>query len=290
MPDVLPLRHVDVDGLRVAYRECGDGPPVLMLHGNPTSSYLWRHVQPRLADHHRVVAPDLMGMGGSQQLADAGPGSYRFADHRRWLARLMEELGVTQRVVLVGHDWGGALAFDWARRHPDAVRGIAYTETIVRPRRWADEDEGGRRLFEALRSDAGERLVLTENLFIEKVLPGGMLTDLAATDHDVYREPFLEPGESRRAMLTWPREIPFDGQPADVTDDVAAYAAWLSTSPVPKLFVRAVPGAILTGDVAEFCRALPNQREVVVAASHFVPEDAPDALADALVDWLATLS
>jgi haloalkane dehalogenase len=287
--DLLPVEHVEVDGVRMAYRECGTGAPVVLVHGNPTSSYLWRRVQPSLGRFGRIVAPDLVGMGASARLDGDGAGRYRFEDHRRWFAGFLEAVGATQRVVLVGHDWGGALALDWASRHPGAVRGLALTETIVRPRAWSEESDAGRRLFRALRGPDGERLVLHENLFVEKVLPGGMLTSLAPDDHDAYRAPFPAPGEGRRAMLDWPREIPFDGEPADVDAVVTAYRDRLRTSAFPKLFVRAEPGAILTGDAAEEVRSWPAVTEVTVPASHFVPEDAPEELTAALLDWLPRL-
>ena len=272
----------------MAYREVGSGDPIVLLHGNPTSSYLWRHVIPHLAPHGRVVAPDLVGMGDSDKLADSGPGSYRFVDHRRHLDALMEALDVRDRVVLVGHDWGGALVFDWGRRHPAAVRGVAYMETIVGPRSWAEEEESAQRFFRRLRSDEGERLVLEENRFVE-LLARATLDGMAEEDLEVYRRPYLEPGESRRPTLTWPREIPFDGEPADVHEVAVAYEGWMSTSPVPKLLIRADPGAIVVGAVLDRARSRPNQTEVTVRGGHFVPEDSGDEVGRAIADWLAAL-
>jgi haloalkane dehalogenase len=271
----------------MAYRTAGDGHVVVLLHGNPTSSYLWRHVVPRLAPMGRVIAPDLMGMGGSEPVADSGPGSYRLIDHRAHLDGLPDLLVPDEPLVLVGHDWGGVLAFDWARRHALRVRGIAYTETIVRPRQWADEPPDGQVMFRALHGPDGDQMVLDENFFIERVLAAA--TELSEEDLAVYRAPFEQPGERRRPMLTFAREIPFDGEPADVHDEVAANAAWLMSSTTAKLFVAAMPGAIITGDVRSFCERAPNQQTVEVAAGHFVPEDAPDELGDALASWLGSL-
>ena len=275
--------RVVVEGVELAYEEVGSGDPIVLLHGNPTSSYLWRNVLPALADLGRVIAPDLAGMGKS------GPApSYRFADHRRYLGGLLHSLDADERVVLVAHDWGGALAFDWAAAHPDAVRGIAYTETIVRPRSWAEESPDGQQFFRTLRSPEGERRVLDDNVFIEEILPMAV-PGLTQADLAAYREPYREPGESRRPMLTWAREIPFDGEPADVAAAVGAYADWLAGSLVPKLFVVAEPGMILTGEARAFAESFANQTVVTVPAGHFVPEDAPAPLVAALRDWIPRL-
>lgn len=271
----------------MAYRTAGDGPPMVLLHGNPTSSYLWRDLIPRLAPIGRVIAPDLIGMGDSDPLPEPGPDSYRFVDHRAHLEAFLDALVPDEPLVLVGHDWGGVLAFDWARRHPTRVRGLAYTETIVRPRRWSDEPADGQEMFRSLRGPDGERMVLDDNFFVEQVL--ARATDLSEHDLAVYRTPYEQPGERRRPMLTFARQIPFDGEPADVHDIVAANAAWLMSSDVPKLFVAATPGAIITGDVRDFCERAPNQQTVDLTAGHFVPEDAPVELGNALATWFADL-
>ena len=279
-------KSAQVLGRTMAYVEVGQGDPIVLLHGNPTSSYLWREVLPHLAPLGRCLAPDLIGMGDSDKLPDAGPMTYSFDTHRRHLDALLEQLGVTSDVTLVVHDWGSGLGFDWARRHPDAVAGIAYMEAIVRPLTWEEFPENGREIFQAFRSEAGEDLILDKNLFVEGVLPASVLRPLGE-DLDVYRAPYLEPGESRRPTLDWPRQLPMDGSPADVVSDVQAYAEWLSTSPVPKLFVNAEPGSILVGEQREFCRSWPNQREVTVPGLHFVQEDSGDAIGRAVAQWLA---
>ena len=275
--------RVRVDGVELAYQEVGSGAPIVLLHGNPMSSYLWRNILPRLADLGRVIAPDLAGMGQSGRAP-----SYRFADHRRYLEGFLRETEASDHVVLVAHDWGGALAFDWGARHPRALRGLAYCETIVRPRSWTDEPPEGQEFFRRLRSPEGERLVLQENVFVDEILPKAIpgLTDV---DLAAYRQPYLEPGESRRPMLSWAREIPFDGEPADVAAAVSEYGAWLARSPVPKLFIAAEPGMILVGEARRFAESFPNQRVVTVSSGHFVPEDAPDALVAALRDWIPGL-
>src|SRR5215475_10349812 len=203
-------------GREMAYVEVGEGDPIVFLHGNPTQSYLWRNVLPHLQKRGRCLAPDLIGMGDSDKLPDSGAGSYRFVEHRRYLDALLEALGVTDRVTLVVHDWGSALGFDWANRHRDAVRGIAYMEALVRPLTSDEMSPQARPIFEALRSPAGERMVLEQNSFIERNLPATILRKLDDEEMDEYRRPFLEPGEGRRPTLSWPRQIPIDGQPADV--------------------------------------------------------------------------
>ena len=275
-------------GNEMAYVEVGHGDPIVLLHGNPTSSYLWRNVLPHLQPLGRCITPDLIGMGDSDKLPNSGPGSYRFVEHRRHLDALLEALDVRERVTLVIHDWGSALGFDWANRHRDAVKGIAFMEAIVRPQGWDHWDVMNMRPFlEALRSDAGEKMVLEENFFIEKILPGAVLRTLAAEEMAQYRRPFAEPGEGRRPTLTFPREIPIEGEPADVNAIVNAYAEWLATSDVPKLFIKAEPGALLGGGAnLETVRAWSNQTEVTVAGVHFVQEDSPDEIGRAIADWM----
>ncbi|HEY0817069.1 MAG TPA: haloalkane dehalogenase [Pseudonocardia sp.] len=282
-------RYAEVLGLRMAFREAGDGDPIVFLHGNPTYSYLWRHILDRIAPRGRCLAPDLIGMGDSDKLPDPGPTAYRFVEHRRYLDALFDELAVRERVVLVGHDWGGVLAMDWARRHPDAVRGLAYLETHVAPTSWASPDAPDPGLFGPLRGAEGEQLVLVENVFIEKVLQAGTQRVLTEAERDAYRAPYLRPGADRMAMLAWPREIPIDGDPPDVTDIVTRNAEWMASSPVPKLFINGAPGALLTGAAREACRRWPAQHEVTVPGLHFLPEDSAPAIADALGRWLATL-
>jgi len=279
-----------VHGRSMSYVEVGSGDPIVFLHGNPTSSYLWRNLIPYLEGRGRCIAPDLIGMGDSDKFEKSGADRYRFVEHRQYLDGLLDALGVRQRVTFVIHDWGSALGFDWANRHRDAVEGIAYMEAIVRPLTWAEWPAAATAVFQGFRSPAGEAMVLENNVFVERVLPGSVLRGLGETEMDVYRRPYLEPGESRRPTLTWPREIPLDGEPADVVEIARAYADWLSVSPVPKLFVNAEPGAILIGAQREFCRGWPNQTEVTVRGSHFIQEDSPDEIGEALAKWHGALA
>jgi len=284
-------RKTRVHGLEMAWVEVGAGDPIVFLHGNPTSSYLWRNVLPHLEPAGRCIAPDLIGMGDSDKLPRSGPDSYRFVEHRRYLDGLLEELGVNDRVTLVVHDWGSALGFDWANRHRDAVRGIAYMEAIVMPLpSWDDWPPPVRPVFQAFRSPAGEKMVLEQNLFVEQVLPGAILRKLTDAEMEEYRRPFATPGESRRPTLTWPRQIPIAGEPADVVEIVRAYGEWLAHSEVPKLFVDAKPGAILRGAARDFCRSWPNQKEIRVPGVHFVQEDSPDEIGRGVAAWLKEIA
>jgi len=285
-------KFAEVNGRRMAYVETGDpdGDPIVFLHGNPTSSYLWRNIIPYAERFGRCVALDLIGMGDSEKLPDSGPERYRFVEHREYLHALLAQLDVTRNVTLVIHDWGSALGFDWANRNRDAVKGIAYMEAIVKSRSWDDFPERARPAFEGFRSPAGEKMVLEENFFVERMLPGSILRDLTDEEMTEYRRPFAEPGESRRPTLTWPRQIPIDGEPADVTAIVDAFAAWIATAAFPKLFINAEPGAILgEGESRDFCRSWVNQTEVTVKGSHFIQEDSPDEIGRALADWLGTI-
>jgi len=282
-------KTVTVNGKSMAYVEMGEGDPIVFQHGNPTSSYLWRNVMPHLKDQGRCIAVDLIGMGESDKLDDSGPDRYRYVEHRDYLFGAWEALGITDRVTLVIHDWGSALGFDWAHQHQDKVLGIAYMEGIVRPVTWADWPEAARGVFQGFRSEAGESMVLEKNVFVEKVLPGSVLRGLTDEEMAVYRRPFLEAGEDRRPTLTWPRQIPIEGEPADVHEIVAGYSEWLETSDMPKLFINAEPGAILTGPQREYCRAFPNQDEVTVAGSHFIQEDSPDEIGEAIARWRGSI-
>ena len=264
----------------------GAGDSIVFLHGNPTSSYLWRNIIPHCMSLGRCLAPDLIGMGESGKNPS---GSYRFADHARYLDAWLDAIDIGDNVTFVIHDWGSALGFDWARRHPERMKGIVFMEAIVRPVTWDEWPDAARRIFQGFRSEAGEEMVLVKNVFVERVLPGSVLRGLSEEEMAVYRRPFAEPGESRRPTLTWPREIPIDGEPADVVAIVQAYADWLSASPLPKLLIDAQPGAILNGAQLEFARGWPNTTEVAVPGSHFVQEDSPDAIGHAIADWYATL-
>lgn len=274
----------------MAYIDEGQGDPILFLHGNPTSSYLWRNVIPHVAKQGRIIAPDLIGMGDSDKIEASGPDRYTFTEHRNFLNQLIDHLiGPDEKVTLVIHDWGSALGFDWANRNRDRVKGICYMEAIVAPLSWTNWPEASRSVFKALRSDKGYEMVLQRNLFIEKILPGSILRELTAEEMEEYRRPFSLPGEGRRPTLSWPRQIPIDGTPSDVHDIVASYAAWMAENDLPKLFINADPGAILVGSQRDLCRNWKNQTEVTVAGSHFIQEDSPDDIGRHLSAWLKTL-
>ncbi|MDA2979238.1 MAG: haloalkane dehalogenase, partial [Actinomycetota bacterium] len=267
-----------VNGRSMAYLDVGEGDPVVFLHGNPTSSFLWRNIIPHLADGYRCVAPDLIGMGDSDKLPNSGHDSYTFVEHREYLDGLLSQLDLGDNVTLVVHDWGSGLGFDWANRNRDRIAGVAYMEAIVRPVSWEDWPEPATSIFQAMRSDAGESIVLEKNVFVERILPSSVIREMTPEEMDVYRRPYLEGGESRRPTLTWPRQIPIEGEPADVFQIVTEYSDWLGSSNVPKLFVNADPGMILTGNQRDFCRTWPNQTEVTVSGLHFIQEDSPDEI------------
>ena len=280
--DALPRRRIRVDDSEMSYVDVGQGDPIVFLHGNPTWSYLWRNIIPPLSQLGRCLAPDLVGMG---QSAPSPRQAYRFVDHARYLDHWFDALELTREVALVLHDWGSALGFYRAFRHPRQVRAIAYMEALVQPRRWSDWPSGRDQLFRAMRSSDGERLVLDQNYFVETVLPKSILRKLSDEEMAAYRRPFAT-RESRLPTLIWPRELPIEGAPADVVDIVESYGAWLAQSQIPKLFVNAEPGSLLSGRAREFCRTWPKQRETTVKGIHFVQEDAPSEIAAALKSFL----
>jgi haloalkane dehalogenase len=279
-------KFAEIEGRRMAYIDEGAGEAIVFQHGNPTSSYLWRNVMPHLAGLGRLIACDLMGMGDSDKLVPSGPDRYGYAEQRRYLFALWDELALGDKVVLVLHDWGSALGFEWARRNPGRVAGIVYMEAIVAPLAWADWPENARRAFQGFRSRDGEDMILEKNMFVERVLPGSILRKLADEEMAEYRRPFAKAGEDRRPTLSWPRQIPIDGEPAEVVRVVEDYAAWLASSATPKLFINAEPGSILVGRQRELCRAWPNQTQVTVPGLHFLQEDSPDAIGSAIADFV----
>jgi haloalkane dehalogenase len=283
----LAKKTIDVLGRRMAYHERGEGPPILFLHGNPTSSYLWRNVIPELEGLGRLIAPDLIGMGDSAKLPNPGPDSYRFTTHREFLGSFIDAvIPRAQSIVLVVHDWGSALGFDWANRHRERVCGIAYMEGIVRPiAGWDEWSAAATPVFQGFRSDKGEAMILDRNLFVERVLPGSILRKLSDAEMAEYRRPFLA-REDRWPTLTWPRQIPIAGEPADVVAIVEAYAQWMAQNELAKLFVNADPGAILIGTPREFCRRWKNQTEVTVPGSHFIQEDSGPVIGQAIASWM----
>jgi haloalkane dehalogenase len=284
-----PKKFVEIKGRQMAFIDEGEGPAIVFAHGNPTSSYLWRNVMPHLKGLGRLVACDMLGMGDSEKLPNSGPQSYSYFQQRDYLHALWDKLELGDEVVLVLHDWGSALGFDWANQHRERVQGIAYMESIVAPLAWADFPTKVRDTFKAFRSPAGEKMVLEENVFIEKVLWGSILRSLTEEEKAEYRRPYLTPGEDRRPTLSWPRQLPLDGEPADVLKVVKGYSQWLAQSRVPKLYLQSDPGALDAGGAREFCQKWPNQKQVKVKGIHFVQEDSAHEIGVAVADFVERL-
>jgi haloalkane dehalogenase len=282
-----PKKFLEIKGRRMAFIDEGQGAPIIFQHGNVTSSYLWRNVMPACQGLGRLIACDLIGMGDSDKLPDSGPNRYTYAEQRSFLFALWEELKLGNEVVFVVHDWGSALGFDWANQHRDRVQGLAYMEAIVMPMAWSDFPERGA-MLRAFRSPAGEDMILRDNVFVER-LPRSVIRQLSSAEMDQYRRPFANPGEDRRPTLTWPRQIPLDGEPADVVKVVSEYSQWLAQSQVPKLYFHTEPGALDHGRQREFCRTWPNQTEVTVKGIHFVQEDSPMEIGAAVANFVRTL-
>jgi len=275
-------KYVSVLNTNIAYVDVGVGDPIVFLHGNPTPSYLWRNIIPYLIPFGRCLAPDYVGMGNSGASPD---GSYRFVDHQRYLDAWFEAMGLKENVILVVHDWGSALGFSWAQRHPDRIKALVYMEAIVRPFfSWDEWPEATREFFKAQRTPAGEELILQKNLFIEYLLP---LRGISKDAMEIYRRHYRNPGPLRQPMLTWSRELPIEGKPEDVVEIVDSYSRWLSTSHIPKLFIDGDPGGFLIGAQREFCRAWPNQREITVKGAHFLQEDSPSEVGEATARFVA---
>lgn len=282
-------KFASVNGKKIAYVEEGSGDPIVLLHGNPTSSFLWRNVVPELVESGRVIVPDLIGQGDSEKLpASEGPGRYTLEVAYSYVEGLLAAIGADQNVTLVIHDWGSGIGFLWAMRHAEDVKGVAYMEGIVKPMSWTDWPEGAVGIFKGFRSDKGEDMILSRNMFIEAVLPTSVIRELSATEMDAYRAPHLEP-DDRQPLLNWPRQIPMEGEPEDVVALVNEYGAFMAGSNIPKLFINADPGSILIGAQREFCRSWPNQQEVTVKGLHFIQEDSPVEIGQAAASWLKTL-
>jgi haloalkane dehalogenase len=279
-------KRISVLDTEMSYISTGQGAPIVFLHGNPTSSYLWRNIIPYVQDLGWCLAPDLVGMGRS------GPSTsrrYRYVDHASYLDAWFDALNVVGNVTLVLHDWGSALGFHWAHRHQERISAIAYMESIVSPREWKDLPESRAPIFRDLRSDKGERMILDEHLFIELLLPRLIRRQLTDAEMNAYRRPFKS-RESRWPMLVWPRELPIGGEPADVVEIVQAYGRWLAGSPIPKLLINAEPGSLTIGRSRDFCRAWPNQEEVTVSGVHFIQEDSPGEIGVALRGFLQKIA
>ena len=281
----LKKQKISINNKNIAYVESGSGDPIIFLHGNPTSSYLWRNITPHLESQGRCICIDLIGMGDSDKLDNPDENSYQFEEHYHYVNAAIESLTNGENITFVIHDWGSALGFNWCYHNPDSIKGIAYMEAIVKEMTWEDWRDEAKGIFQGFRSDAGESLVLEKNYFVERVLPGSIIRRLSDEEIEEYRRPFINPGEDRRPTLSWPREIPIEGQPANVCEIVNQYAEWMQTNDIPKLFINAEPGAITTGRIRDFCRSWRNQTEVTVKGGHFVQEDSPDEIGKAISTW-----
>ena len=287
MSSEISKKFIKVNDKKIAYVEMGQGDPIVFQHGNPTSSYLWRNIMPYLKEQGRCIAVDLIGMGDSDKLDQSGPKKYLYEEHRDYLFKAWEKLKINNNVTLVVHDWGSALGFDWAFQHPNAIKGIVYMEASVRPVKWNEWPDSATNIFKAFRSNAGEELILNKNIFIEGVLPNSIIRNLDEEEMEAYRKPFLKSGEDRRPSLSWPREIPIENEPKNVTKIVSRYSKWLENTEIKKLFINADPGSILVGKQREFCRTWKNQTEITVKGKHFIQEDSPDDIGKAIKDWIA---
>lgn len=278
--DPHPRRRVKVLDTEIEYVDTGRGDPIVFLHGNPTYSYQWRNIIPYVSKLGRCLAPDLVGMGRSGMSPTR---SYRFVDQARYLDAWFEALELTRNVILVLHDWGGAIGFYRTLRFPEQVQAVAYFEAIVQERHWADFPPDSP--FPALRSDKGEHMVLEENFFVEVMLPRGILRKLSREEMDAYRAPYQD-RVRRLPTLVWPREVPIDGEPADVVAIVKDYGKFMATSPIPKLFILGEPGAIFVGKAREFPGTWRNQREIMVKGIHHLQEDSPAEIGSALAGFV----
>ena len=281
-------KNINVLGKKMTYVDKGEGDPIIFQHGNPASSYLWRNIIPYLENQGRCIAIDLIGMGDSDKLTDNGNNTYSYHIQKQYFDKCLEELEIKENITFVIHDWGSALGFNWAYEHQESVKGICYMEAIVKKISWEDWPKDAKSIFQGFRSDAGEDLILKKNLFIEGVLPNAIIRHLTETEMDIYRKPFLKEID-RRPTLDWPRQIPINNEPEDVCKIVDDYSSWMSINEIPKLFINADPGSILTGKQREFCRKWKNQQELTVKGNHFIQEDSPNEIGEAISKWYRNL-
>ena len=282
-------KYAEINNKKMAYIDEGNGDTFLFLHGNPTSSYLWRNIAPHVEDMGRVVIPDLIGMGDSEKLDGIDNEGYKYHGQYGYLTGLLENLDLGNDIHLIIHDWGSAMGFQFARENPDRVKSITYMEAIVMPLTWEQWPDAATKIFQLFRSDAGEELVLEKNFFVERILLADSATGYTDEEKAEYIRPFLEEGEDRRPTLTWPRQIPLDGEPNAVVEEVRKNAEFHKDSEIPKLFINANPGSILVGEQREFARTWKNQTEITVSGNHFIQEDSSEEIGTALRDFVKAL-
>ena len=282
-------KYAEINNKKMAYIDEGNGDTFLFLHGNPTSSYLWRNIAPHVEDMGRVVIPDLIGMGDSEKLDGVDNEGYKYHGQYGYLTGLLDTLELGNDIHLIIHDWGSAMGFQFARENPDRVKSITYMEAIVMPLTWEQWPDAATKIFQLFRSDAGEELVLEKNFFVERILLADSATGYTDEEKAEYIRPFLKEGEDRRPTLTWPRQIPLDGNPNVVVEEVRKNAEFHKDSEIPKLFINANPGSILVGEQREFARTWKNQTEITVSGNHFIQEDSSEEIGTALRDFVKAL-
>lgn len=284
---MIEKKSLIVNNKKISYVEKGVGKLLIFLHGNPTSSYLWRNIISDLSKQYRCLAPDLIGMGDSDKLDNITKNSYGFKEHKKWLYDFLKALNISEKIILILHDWGSALGFDYARSNSSKVEAIVYMEAIVCPLSWKDWPDNARKIFQLMREEGvGEELVLEKNIFVERILPSSIIRNLDIEEMENYRKPFKNPGKDRLPTLSWPRQIPIDGKPEDVYKIVEDYSQFMLNTSIKKLFINADPGSILLGRQREFCRKWKNQKEVKVKGLHFIQEDSPKEISYEIKLWI----
>ncbi len=278
-------KNLLINNKKISYVDEGKGSIFVFIHGNPTSSYLWRNIILKLKHHYRCIAPDLIGMGESDKLDNPSQENYSLKEHIKWFDSFIKKIDIKKKIILVIHDWGSAIGFDFANKYPDRIEGIVYMEAIVCPMKWSDWPENATKVFQLMRSEAGEELILEKNIFVERILPSSILRKLSDEEMSQYRKPFLKAGSDRQPTLSWPRQIPLDDEPREVIDIVNEYSDFMKKNHIKKLFINAEPGSILIGRQREFCRNWLNQEEVTVKGLHFIQEDSPFEIAKAIKEW-----
>ena len=282
-------KYKDIKNSKMAFIDEGSGDTFLFLHGNPTSSFLWRNIAPHVEDIGRIVIPDLIGMGDSDKLEGVDNPGYKYHGQYSYLTALMDELDLGDNIHLIIHDWGSAMGFQFARENKDRIKSITYMEAIVMPLTWDQWPDPATKIFGLFRSQAGEELVLEKNFFVERILLADSSTGYTEEEKSEYIRPFINPGEDRRPTLTWPRQIPLDGEPSEVVEEVKLNAEFHKESDIPKLFINADPGSILIGDQREFARSWKNQTEITVSGNHFIQEDSSEEIGAALRNFVESL-
>ena len=282
-------KYKDIKNSKMAFIDEGSGDTFLFLHGNPTSSFLWRNIAPHVEDIGRIVIPDLIGMGDSDKLEGVDNPGYKYHGQYSYLTALMDELDLGDNIHLIIHDWGSAMGFQFARENQDRIKSITYMEAIVMPLTWDQWPDPATKIFGLFRSEAGEELVLEKNFFVERILLADSSTGYTEEEKSEYIRPFINPGEDRRPTLTWPRQIPLDGEPSEVVEEVRLNAEFHKESDIPKLFINADPGSILIGDQREFARSWKNQTELTVSGNHFIQEDSSEEIGAALRNFVESL-